>query len=65
MDFSFSARELAFGEEARAWLEANVPPAWRRDHCWSRADDPLWLAIARDWQRKLHGGGWAAISWPR
>ena len=65
VDFSFSARELAFAEEARAWLEANVPPAWRRDHCWSRADDPLWLAIARDWQRKLHQGGWAAISWPR
>jgi len=65
VDFSFSARELAFAEDARAWLEANVPPAWRRDHCWSRADDPLWLAIARDWQRKLYDGGWAAISWPR
>src|SRR5439155_3127474 len=65
VDFSFSARELAFAEEARAWVEANVPPAWGRDHCWSRADDPLWLAIARDWQRKLYQGGWAAISWPR
>jgi alkylation response protein AidB-like acyl-CoA dehydrogenase len=65
VDFSFSARELAFADEANAWLEANVPRAWRRDHCWSRADDPLWLGIARDWQRKLHAGGWAAISWPR
>src|SRR2546426_9415793 len=65
MDFSFSARELAFAEEARAWLEANVPPAWRRDHCWSRGDDSLWLAIARAWQRMLFEGGWAAISWPR
>jgi len=65
VDFSFSARELAFAEEARAWLEANVPLAWRRDHCWSRYDDLLWLMIARDWQRKLCQGGWAAISWPR
>jgi len=65
MDFSFSEQELAFATEARAWLEANVPPAWRRDHAWSRAEDPMWIAIARDWQRTLFEGGWAAISWPR
>jgi alkylation response protein AidB-like acyl-CoA dehydrogenase len=63
MDFSFSPRERAFAEEARAWLEANVPQAWRRDRCWGRTDDPLWLEIAREWQRKLFEGGWAAISW--
>jgi alkylation response protein AidB-like acyl-CoA dehydrogenase len=65
MDFSFSDRESEFAREARAWLEAAVPPDWRRDHCWSRAEDPLWVEIARDWQRKLFEGGWAAISWPR
>jgi alkylation response protein AidB-like acyl-CoA dehydrogenase len=65
VDFSFSASELAFAEEARAWLEANVPAAWRRDHCWSRSDDPMWFEIARPWQRKLYEGGWAAIAWPR
>ena len=65
MDFSFSARELAFADEARRWLEANVPAAWRRDHCWSRSDDPMWFEIARPWQRKLHEGGWSAIAWPR
>jgi len=65
MDFAFSEKELAFAAEARAWLEANVPAAWRRDHCWSRADDPAWFDLAREWQRKLYDGGWAAISWPR
>src|SRR5262245_46072485 len=65
MDFSFSARERAFADEARTWLEANVPAAWRRDHCWSRTDDPRWMDIARDWQRILYEGGWAAIAWPR
>jgi alkylation response protein AidB-like acyl-CoA dehydrogenase len=65
MNFSFSEQELAFAAEARAWLEANVPAAWRRDHAWSRAEDPLWITIARDWQRTLFEGGWAAISWPR
>jgi alkylation response protein AidB-like acyl-CoA dehydrogenase len=65
MDFSFSDRERAFADDARTWLEAHVPAAWRRDHCWGRADDPLWFEIARDWQRLLYEGGWAAISWPR
>ena len=65
MDFSFSEKDKAFADEARAWLEANVPHAWRKDHAWSRAEDPLWIQIARDWQRTLFEGGWAAISWPR
>src|SRR5262249_20952814 len=63
--FSFSERELAFAEEARRWLETNVPREWRRDHCWSRSDDPAWFEVARPWQRKLHEGGWSAIAWPR
>jgi len=65
MDFAFTAAELAFAAEARAWLGANLPPAWRRDHCWTRADDAAWLDVARDWQRMLFEGGWAAIAWPR
>ena len=65
MDFSLSESELAFAAEARAWLAANVPAAWRRDHCWTRAEDPMWREIARDWQRMLYDGGWIAISWPR
>src|SRR5215510_1033150 len=65
MDFSFSDHDRAFAEEARAWLEANVPPAWRRDHLWTRAEDPRWLEIARPWQARLFAGGWAAIAWPR
>jgi alkylation response protein AidB-like acyl-CoA dehydrogenase len=65
MDFAFSEKELAFAAEARAWLAATLPAAWRRDHCWTRADDPMWKTIARDWQRMLYDGGWIAISWPR
>src|SRR5437764_5427842 len=65
MDFASSRAELGFGEEARAWLEANLPAAWRRDHCWTRVEEPMWLEIARAWQRLLHHGGWAAVAWPR
>ena len=64
MDFSFSDAELAFAAKARAWLQANVPQDWRRTHAWTRSEDPLWLEIARPWQRRLFEGGWAAISWP-
>src|SRR6187402_995557 len=65
MDFSFSEQELQFAAEARAWLEANVPGTWRKGHAWSRAEDPLWVEIAREWQSRLYQGGWAAISWPK
>ncbi len=65
MDFSFSDRETAFASEARAWLAANLPATWRRDHAWTRAEEPMWLEVARDWQRRLFDGGWAAIAWPR
>jgi len=65
MDFSFSPAELAFRDEARRWLEAALPADWRRDHCWMRVEDPLWIRIARDWQRMLFDGGWAMIAWPR
>ncbi|HYD49493.1 MAG TPA: acyl-CoA dehydrogenase family protein [Terriglobales bacterium] len=64
MDFSFSSKELAFAAEARSWLEANVPHKWRKDHAWGRAEDPLWVEIAREWQGRLYRGGWAAIAWP-
>ncbi len=65
MDFSFSAADLSFSDEARSWLERNLPAHWRRDHCWTRVEDPMWIEIARQWQRRLFDGGWAAISWPR
>lgn len=64
MDLSFSPREQAFAAEARAWLARQLPPAWRKDHLWTRADDARWVEIARPWQRMLYEGGWAAISWP-
>ncbi len=65
MDFTFSEREIAFAAEAREWLTKNLPAAWRRDHSWTRADDPMWREIAREWQHMLYDGGWVAISWPR
>jgi alkylation response protein AidB-like acyl-CoA dehydrogenase len=64
MDFSLTPAELAFRDELRGWLAANVPgdygtPAWPEP-----ADQLARLEVARDWARALYRGGWAAPSWP-
>ena len=56
MDLTLSPSEHAFREELRAWLAANHPgPA---------PTDDYGFEWRRDWQRKLHGGGWAGVWWP-
>ena len=57
MDFEDTAAEAAFREEARAWLEANVP-----------SEDEMagmdGMARAKFWQKRKADGGWACIRWP-
>jgi alkylation response protein AidB-like acyl-CoA dehydrogenase len=58
MDLTFSDRETAFRQELRAWLAANeagTAPA---------GGDDGRFAWARDFQRRLAEGGWAAVHWP-
>ncbi|MBS1895081.1 MAG: acyl-CoA dehydrogenase family protein [Actinobacteria bacterium] len=59
MDLQFDPSELAFRDELRAWLAGNEPGAEP-----PRGGDAhfAWL---RDWQRRLHEGGWVGIDWPR
>jgi len=62
MDLNLTQDELAFRDELRVWLEANVPKdwdEWRDESLESRFD------YLRRWQRKLYDGGWAGISWPK
>jgi alkylation response protein AidB-like acyl-CoA dehydrogenase len=59
MDLTLSPSEEEFRDEVRAWLEANNPgpePEGDLDEV---------IAFRRDWQRKMHEGGWAGISWPK
>ncbi|GAC1437081.1 MAG: acyl-CoA dehydrogenase [Solirubrobacteraceae bacterium] len=58
MDLTFSASELAFRDEFRTWLEANMPSP-------EPAGEDASYAWRRDWQRKLADGGWASVHWPR
>ncbi len=59
MDLRYTAEQEAFRKEARAWLEANVPK------------DPLpsfdlaeGFEAHREWEKKLHAGGYAMVPWP-
>src|SRR5579863_991754 len=62
MDLNLTAEELAFRDELRGWLKANVPKDWdehREEDMESRFE------YLKSWQYKLYQGGWAGISWPK
>ena len=67
MDFDDTPEEAAFRAEARAWLEENLT-AWHADHggpgAIASGDTRAGFAQHLDWERRLHAGGWAAVSWP-
>ncbi|HYD55330.1 MAG TPA: acyl-CoA dehydrogenase family protein [Burkholderiales bacterium] len=62
MDLNYSAEELAFRDEVRAWLQQNLPADLREkvanyDHL--SKDDLL------RWHRTLAKKGWVAPAWPK
>ncbi|HEY1420641.1 MAG TPA: acyl-CoA dehydrogenase family protein [Candidatus Dormibacteraeota bacterium] len=64
MDLGFTSEEEAFRQEVRAWLDRNLPAEWRHGGVGGyREDDDT--EVQRDWQRRLHEGGWLKLGWPR
>ena len=61
MDLNLSPEEVRFRDELRAWLQANVPQDWTE---WREKPIEESFPYLRAWQRKLHKGRWAAVSWP-
>jgi len=62
MDLSYSGEELAFRDEVRAWLKANLPADLRdkvAGHQHLSKDDLLC------WHKILAKQGWVAPSWPK
>lgn len=59
MDLTFTAADLEFRANARAWLLANVPQT-PRPPCGADA-----AQFDRDWQRRLFDHGWAGVAWPK
>jgi alkylation response protein AidB-like acyl-CoA dehydrogenase len=62
MDLNLTREEIAFRDELRAWLAANVPKDWGS---WREKPLSESFPYLRAWQRNLHEGSWAAVSWPR
>jgi alkylation response protein AidB-like acyl-CoA dehydrogenase len=64
MDFNYGTQDEAFRTEFRAWLDLNreyaVPP---RPPLSPEAPGELEKRIR--WHRRLHEGGWLAVSWPK
>jgi alkylation response protein AidB-like acyl-CoA dehydrogenase len=59
MDLELSESEEAFREEARAWLEANVPKPAPRS-----GDTREGFAEHVTWEKQLFAARWAVVSWP-
>ena len=59
MDLTLSPSEEEFRDEVRGWLLDNNPGAEPE----GSLDEVM--AFRSEWQRKLHGAGWAGISWPK
>jgi alkylation response protein AidB-like acyl-CoA dehydrogenase len=58
LDLTLSPSEESFRDELRAWLGDNHPGE-------PPADEAEAFEFSRRWQRKLHEGGWAGVSWPK
>jgi alkylation response protein AidB-like acyl-CoA dehydrogenase len=57
VDLTLSPAEEGFRDELRAWLADHHPGR-------EPAGDEAAFEFRRDWQRRLHGAGWAGVSWP-
>jgi alkylation response protein AidB-like acyl-CoA dehydrogenase len=67
MDLTWTKSEEAFRDEASTWLTEHLA-AWQDRHGGAAAirsgDTAAGFAQHLDWERDLHAGRWAAVSWP-
>ena len=59
MDLNYTAEQEAFRQEARSWLEANVPGEPLESFDTKQGFDQHCA-----WERKLQQAGWAMVPWP-
>lgn len=64
MDFRESPELHDFRLAARRWLAEHVPAEFSGPGRRGPADPVERVAFGRRWQRALHAGGWAGLSWP-
>lgn len=61
MDLSFSSEDLAFRDDVRAFLKAELPPELADK---VRGHKPLTKDDMERWHAILNGRGWLAVTWP-
>jgi alkylation response protein AidB-like acyl-CoA dehydrogenase len=59
VDLDLSESELAFRDEARSWLEANVPA-----EPLPSMDTEVGFRAHQEWEAKLAEARWSVVSWP-
>ncbi len=59
MDLTLSESEVAFRDEAREWLAANVPA-----EPLPSMDTAEGFRVHQEWERRLADARWAVVSWP-
>jgi alkylation response protein AidB-like acyl-CoA dehydrogenase len=64
MDLAFSADELAFQQEVRDWITANMPPEVAEESRRSRSSHVSKERLLQ-WQKKLADKGWLCPNWPK
>jgi alkylation response protein AidB-like acyl-CoA dehydrogenase len=64
MDLAFNAEELAFQQEVRDWITANMPPEVAEEARRSRSSHVSKERLLQ-WQKKLAGKGWLCPNWPK
>ena len=64
MDFTFSPENLAFRDELRTWIAANLPKGWGQT-VFEPEDEDECAHFKLEWERKLYRGGWNGIAWPK
>ena len=64
MDFSYSAKEDRFRQEARTWIRANLPQGWGKTVHESENERERYM-FRLEWEKRLYAGGWAGLAWPR
>jgi alkylation response protein AidB-like acyl-CoA dehydrogenase len=64
MDLHLSPAHLAFRDELRAWLAANVTRPWREEVRDPAATEDSLIEVRRAFQKKLHAAGYLGMDWP-
>ena len=62
MEMSFSPEQVAFRQEVRGWIAANMPPAIK-----AKADVDAYFGHdeVMEWHKLLYRKGWVAPHWPK